>query len=65
MSSIFEDDSLPVGFGMALGMNMNAMKRFSNMTEAEKEELLNRARDAKSRDEMSGIVAELDGERLK
>ena len=64
MSSIFEDDSLPVGFGMALGMNVNAMRRFSNLSEAEKEELLNRARDAKSRDEMARIVAQLDDNRL-
>lgn len=53
---IFHEDSIPVGFGMGLAMNMDAMDRFSHMSEAEKEELLNRARDAKSKSEMQGVI---------
>lgn len=49
------DDSLPMGFAMGLAMDLDAMNRFSNMTEAEKEELLNRARDAKTKNEMQRI----------
>ena len=61
---IYEDNMLPVGFSMALAMNMNAMNHFSNLSEAEKEEILNRARDAKSRDEMQRIVSELSPDRF-
>lgn len=53
------NDSLPMGFAMGLTMDLDAMNRFSNLTEAKKEELLNRARDAKSKDEMQQIIDEL------
>ena len=58
MSTNF-DDSLPMGLAMGLAMDLDAMNRFSNLSEAKKEELLNRARDAKSKDEMQGIIDEL------
>lgn len=54
-----DNNSLPMGFAMGLAMDMIAMDRFSNLTEAEKEELLNRARDAKSKDEMQRIIDEM------
>lgn len=57
--AMYEDNLLPIGFGMALAMNLDAMNHFSNLSESEKEEILNRARDAKSRDEMQRIVSEL------
>ncbi len=44
---------------MALSQNLSAMNNFSQMTEARKEEILNRARDAKSKQDMSAIVSEL------
>lgn len=56
---MYEDNLLPIGFGMALAMNLDAMNHFSSLSESEKEEILNRARDAKSRDEMQRIVSEL------
>lgn len=57
---LLNDDAVPIGFGMALAQNLNAMKHYSAMTEAEKEEILNRARDAKSRSEMEAIISGLD-----
>ncbi len=57
------DDSLPMGFAMGLAMDLDAMNRFSNMTEAEKEELLNRARDAKTKNEMQRIISQLSSDR--
>lgn len=53
------DDAIPLGFGMALSQNLNAMDKFSHMNESEKEEFLNRARDAKSKKDMSALVSEL------
>ena len=57
--SYLNDDAVPIGIGMALAQNVNAMKEFSGLTEAEKEEILNRARDAKSREDMEALVNRL------
>ncbi len=59
---IFHDDSIPVGFGMGLALNMDAMDRFSHLSEAQKEELLNRARDAKSKPEMQRVIDSISGD---
>lgn len=49
-------DGVPLGFGMALAMNERALSGYAKMTEAEKEELINRSKDAKSKEEMERIV---------
>ena len=54
-----DNQQLPIGFGLSLAMNQKAMKRFSNMTEAEKEQAIARSRDAKSKREMDRIVSAL------
>ncbi len=51
--------SLPIGFTMALAMNEKAMNRYSGMTEAQKEEIILRAKDAKSKKEMERLVSSL------
>ena len=56
------DNSLPMGFAIALAMDLDAMNQFSKLTEAQKEELLNRARDAKSKDEMQKIISQLSSD---
>lgn len=56
------DEAIPTGFAMGLAMDLDAMNRFSTLTEAEKEELLNRARDAKSKDEMQRIISQLSSD---
>ncbi len=58
--SYLNSDAVPIGFGMGLAQNINAMKHFSGMTEAEKEEILNRARDAKSKKEMDDLISSLN-----
>lgn len=47
---------VPLGFSMALAMNEKALDGYAKMTEAQKEELINRSRDAKSKAEMERIV---------
>ncbi len=54
-----DNQQLPIGFGLSLAMNQKAMERFSNMTEAEKEQAIARSRDAKSKREMDRIVSAL------
>lgn len=50
---------LPLGFGMALAMNEPAMRGYAELTESEKERIILRCKDAKSKDEMRQIVDSL------
>lgn len=47
---------VPIGFGMALAMNPPALNAYSAMTESQKQEILNRAHNARSEKEMHQIV---------
>lgn len=50
---------VPIGFGMALAMNQPAMNTYAAMTEAQKQEVLNKAHNARSKKEMHNLVASL------
>ena len=50
---------VPLGFGMALAMNANALNAYSAMTELQKQEILNKAHNARSQREMHEIVNSL------
>ena len=50
---------LPMGFGMALAMNEGAMCGYARLTETEKEHLIMRCKDARSKEEMQKIVDSL------
>lgn len=50
---------IPLGFGFALAMNESAMKSYAALSETEREHLLLRCRDAKSKEEMQKIVDSL------
>ena len=52
-------DQLPIGFGMALAMNPPAFNAYSAMTDAQKQQILSRARNAKSEKEMHDIVSSI------
>ncbi len=47
---------LPLGFGMALALNDMAMNSYAELTETEREHLLMRCKDARSKEEMQKIV---------
>lgn len=47
---------VPLGFGMALAMNANALNAYSSMTEQQKQAILNKAHNARSEQEMHAIV---------
>jgi len=49
-------EEVPVGFGNALMRNEEATNAFAMMTQEQKQEIWSRARQAKSRAEMQGIV---------
>ena len=50
---------LPLGLGMALAQNEAAMKRFETMTEPEKQALIQRTHQVKSKREMQQLVTQL------
>ena len=47
---------VPIGFGMALAVNEPAMNTYAKMTEAQKQEILNKAHNARSEKEMHDLV---------
>ena len=47
---------VPIGFGMALSMNPNALNAYSAMTEEQKQAVLDKAHNARSEQEMHRIV---------
>jgi hypothetical protein len=47
---------VPIWFGMALAMNPSALSAYSAMTEAQKLDILNKAHNARSEQEMHQIV---------
>ena len=50
---------MPLGFGFALGANEDAMKNYASLSETEREHLIMRCKDAKSKQEMQKIVDSL------
>ena len=50
---------VPIGFGMALAVNEPAMNAYAVMTEAQKQEILNKAHNVRSEREMHDLVASL------
>ena len=52
---------VPIGFGMALAMNPPALNAYSAMTEEQKQQILNKAHNARSEKEMRQITSSLTG----
>lgn len=55
----FPMTGLPMGFAMALAMNEPAMRGYAGLTETEREHLIMRCKDARSKEEMQKIVDSL------
>lgn len=54
-----DETKLPVGFGMALAMNQDAMHAFASMPDARQEAVLEKARSISSKSEMQQLVMSL------
>ncbi len=52
---------VPLGFGMALAMNANALNAYSALTEQQRQEILDKAHHARSEREMHEIVNSIIG----
>ena len=56
--------NLPMGFVMGIAGNGDALDAYNRLTEAEKEQVLNECRDAKSKADMDRIISRLSGDWL-
>lgn len=52
-----DSGSVPIGFGLALAMNEPAMRAYAQMSEDQKQAILNQAHQACSKRQMQDIVA--------
>ena len=50
---------VPVGFGLALAANTAAMNRYAQLSESQKQDILNKAHNVRSEKEMYSLVASL------
>ena len=50
---------VPIGFGLALSANTAAMNRYAQLTESQKQDILNKAHNVRSEKEMYCLVAAL------
>lgn len=55
---------LPLGFGMALAQNEEAMRKFETLSEAEKQSILRQAHNVSSKREMQRLVSGIAGNSL-
>lgn len=55
---------LPMGFGMALAQNEQAMKKFEALTEEEKQAVVQKAHTVSSKREMQSLVKSLTDDNL-
>lgn len=60
--SLLNDDGIPLGLGMALAQNMDAMRTFSSMSESAMQDVIDRSRHVQSKQEMENLVNGLSGE---
>ncbi len=56
-----KQEEMPVGFAMALSMNPEAMQKFSALSEAQKQIVVDGTHSIKSREEMHQYVESLVG----
>lgn len=52
-------DDMPLGFGMALAQDIDAMKQFSKLPVSKQKEIISKTRDVNSRQEMKAYVQQL------
>jgi len=59
MNNILGDDEIPIGFGMALAADSNAMQYFSSLDNTKRKEILDQVRNIHSKNEMQSFVEKM------
>ncbi|MBO5070649.1 MAG: hypothetical protein J6C37_09860 [Roseburia sp.] len=54
-----EEQEMPIGFAFQMALNQNAMENFVEMTEEEKKQVLEAARNVHTKEQMRSIVEDL------
>lgn len=54
-----QQSALPLGLAFGLAMDEKALDRYGKLTEYEKEQLLARSKDVKSKDEMQRLIQDV------
>lgn len=57
--NIGEGGDMPIGFGLSLAANAKSMEAFARMSDAEKEQVVEKSRQMQSRNEMEEFVSSL------
>ncbi|WMI81862.1 hypothetical protein [Anaerotignum sp. MB30-C6] len=57
--SILNDKEIPIGLGMALSQNLDAMRVFASMDEGARKRIIERSHQAQSKNDMQSIVSDL------
>ena len=60
-SNFLDGPDIPLGFGMALAQNPDAMDVFSGLTEDQRKKVLSKSRRVRSKEEMRSYVDSLVG----
>ncbi len=56
---------VPIGFGLALSANTAAMNRYAHLSESQKQDILDKAHNVRSEQEMHDLVASLAGDTIQ
>ena len=51
--------NIPIGFGLALSANTAAMNRYAHLSKSQKQDILQKAHNVRSEEEMYSLVATL------
>ena len=57
--------NIPIGFGLALSANTAAMNHYAHLPESQKQDILNKAHNIRSEEEMYSLVASLANGQLQ
>lgn len=57
--NILNNDEIPIGLGMALAKNINAMQAFASLDDVSRNNVIQRSHSANSKQDMESIVNDL------
>ncbi|MBE5922314.1 MAG: hypothetical protein E7269_06135 [Lachnospiraceae bacterium] len=63
--NIGQGGNLPIGFGLSLAANAKSMEAFAKMSDAEKQQTVDRSRQMQTREDMERFVNSLSENRMQ
>lgn len=59
--NLLSDDEVPIGFGMGLAQDTQALQKYASLNEKEKRDIIEGAKRVRSHDEMAAYISRLHG----